>query len=157
MKTLNLPAIDLRLRDQQGKTEIFDIIRKKFVALTAEEWVRQHFVHYLVSHKKVPSSVIAVEASLKYNRLHKRSDIVVYNNLGKPSLIVECKAPEIKLDQDVFHQVAMYNMSLKVPFLVVTNGLQHYACYIDQEKRSCTFLKEVPGYEMLNAGIFQPL
>lgn len=149
MQALNLPDAALRTRRKGEKMEVFDRIRKKFVALTPEEWVRQHFIHYLTGHRNVPDSLIAVEASLNYNRLKKRSDIVVYGNDGAPRLIVECKAPEVPVTQAVFDQVAMYNMTLKVPFLAVTNGMEHFACYIDHEKKKYYFLKEMPDYKDL--------
>ena len=150
MKELNLPGVELRIRINKGKSEVFDVVRKKHVSLTAEEWVRQHFLHFLIIQKKVPPSLIAIETSIKYNRLSKRCDVVVYDRKGQPVLIVECKAPEIQISQDVFHQVAMYNMTLKVKYLVVTNGLEHYSCAIDHEKRSFQFLKDVPDFDEMN-------
>jgi len=147
MQTLNLPGTALRIRNKREKQEVFDSVRKKFVALTPEEWVRQHFIHYLTDHRNVPRSLIAVEASLYYHRLKKRSDIVVYGKNGSPCLIVECKAPEVAVTQAVFDQVAMYNMSLKVPYLAVTNGMVHFACYIDHDNGKIVFLKEIPEYE----------
>ncbi|MCX6245270.1 MAG: type I restriction enzyme HsdR N-terminal domain-containing protein [Bacteroidetes bacterium] len=146
MQTLNLPDAALRIRRKGEKTEVFDTIRKKFIALTPEEWVRQHFIHYLTGHRNVPHSLISVEASLKYNRLKKRSDIVVYGTDGTPRLIVECKAPEVPLTQAVFDQAAMYNMTLKVPYLAITNGMEHYICKIDHEKGKYFFLKECPDF-----------
>jgi hypothetical protein len=151
MQTLNLPAAGLKFRDQNGHPEVFDEFRKKYVVLTPEEWVRQHFIHYLVNEKHVPASLIHVEASLKYNRLAKRSDVLVYSRSGNPCLIVECKAPEVKITQAVFDQVAMYNMTMKVDYLVVTNGMEHFACIIDHEKRTYGFLKEIPDYEEMTA------
>ena len=150
MKELNLPGIDLRIRNKEGRQEVFDVVRKRHVRLTAEEWVRQHFLHFMINQKKVPLSLIAVETSIKYNNLSKRCDIVVYNRNGKPALVVECKAPEIEISQEVFNQVAMYNMTLKVKFLVVTNGLKHYSCAIDHEKGSFLFLKDIPDFDELN-------
>lgn len=146
MQALNLPETDFRVRDLGGKKEIFDGIRKKFIALTAEEWVRQHFVSYLLTHKNVPASLIGIEVSLKMNRLQKRGDVVVYNRSGKPCMIVECKAPEIPITQDVFEQIARYNMTLNVNYLVVTNGLEHFVCFIDHEKSEYRFLKEIPDF-----------
>ena len=147
MQTLNLPGAALRIRNKKEKQEVFDSVRKKFVALTPEEWVRQHFIHYLTDYRNVPRSLIAVEASLHVHRLKKRSDIVVYGKDGLPCLIVECKAPEVAVTQAVFDQVAMYNMSLKVPYLAVTNGMVHFACHIDHDKGKIVFLKEIPEYE----------
>lgn len=146
MQALNLPGAELRIRNKNEKQEVFDCVRKKFVALTPEEWVRQHFVHYLIHQRNVPASLIGVEAALHYHRLKKRSDIVVYGQEGKPCLIVECKAPDVTMTQAVFDQVAMYNMTLKVPFLAVTNGLVHFACHIDQDSGKVVFLKEIPEF-----------
>ncbi len=146
MQALNLPVIEAKTRAQNGRTEIFDPIRKKYVTLTPEEWVRQHFIQYLIHEKEVPASLIHVEASLKYNRLAKRSDLVIYTKTGTPCLVVECKAPEVKITQEVFDQVAIYNMTLKVDYLVVTNGLNHYACFIDHAKGTYIFLTEIPAY-----------
>lgn len=149
MQILNLPGADLRIRTTGEKQEVFDDVRKKFVALTPEEWVRQHFIHYLAGHRNVPRSLIGVEVSLRYHRLAKRCDIVVYGAAGEPCLIVECKAPEVMVTQDVFDQVAIYNMSLKVPFLAVTNGMVHFACHIDHDSGEISFLKEIPEYRVM--------
>jgi hypothetical protein len=150
MQKLNLPEISARTRlGANGKSEIFDEIRKKFVRLTPEEWVRQHFLHYMIFQLGFPASLIVVEATLTYNKMKKRFDVVAYNNTGKPMLIVECKAPEVKITQSVFDQVAMYNMTMKVGCLLVTNGLTHYACSIDHENQSYGFLPELPKFEDL--------
>ena len=150
MQQLNLPSYEPRIREiRPGKHEIFDPVRRKFVRLSPEEWVRQHFLSYLTSKKGYPVSLITVEASLNYNRQLKRSDILVYGPGGTPLLVVECKAPEVELTQAVFDQVAMYNMSLIVGFVVVTNGLEHFACRINHENKSYTFLNEIPDYETL--------
>ncbi|MEW6470535.1 MAG: type I restriction enzyme HsdR N-terminal domain-containing protein [Bacteroidota bacterium] len=146
MERLNLPAYPFRIKNDGKKTQIFDSVRKKFVTLTPEEWVRQHFINYLVTEKKVPASLIAVEMGLKYNTLRKRSDIVIYDNAGSPVLIVECKTPDVKITQDTFDQAARYNMALKVKYIVVTNGLTHYFCQIDHKNRSYFFLKDLPPY-----------
>lgn len=150
MRKLNLPGAGLKIRSSDGREEVFDVVRKKYVKLTAEEWVRQHFLHFLISQKKVPLSLIVVETSIKYNNLSKRCDIVVYNRRGKPALIVECKAPGVEISEGVFHQVAMYNMTLKVPYIAVTNGIEHYSCRIDFEKGSYRFLKDIPDFEELD-------
>lgn len=150
IRQLNLPAYEPRIRESHsGKQEIFDPVRRKYVRLSPEEWVRQHFLHYLMVYKGYPQSLMAVEASLSYNRQVKRSDILVYGPGGKPLLVVECKAPEVELTQAVFDQVAMYNMSLMVGIVMITNGLEHYACSIDHEKRSYKFLTEIPDYATL--------
>ena len=149
MKALNLPGANLRIRTQGDKTQVFDSIRKRFIHLTSEEWVRQHFIHYLINFKSVPASLIGIEKKILYNRLVKRCDIVVYDRNGLPLLIVECKAPEVEITQEVFNQIAMYNMTLKVNYLVVTNGMEHIACFIDFNKQDYSFLKEIPEYSVL--------
>lgn len=149
MNNLNLPQYNFRIRETAQKKEIFDRIRKKWVALTPEEWVRQNFLMYLISEKNYPESLMAVEAGFKLYKRKKRSDIVVYNNQGEPVLIVECKAPEVKINQDVFDQVARYNMALKVNYLIVTNGLEHYCCYLVYEKNSYHFFKKIPEYNFI--------
>jgi hypothetical protein len=149
MDPLKLPPAELKLRSTEGRTEVWDSIRRKYIILTPEEWVRQHFVHFLIHEKKVPASLIAIEVSLKYNRMARRCDILVYNRQGKPLLIVECKAPEVKISENAFRQIAMYNMTLKVPYLVVTNGMNQYCCIIDHEKKKFSFLQEMPEYDLL--------
>lgn len=149
MQILNLPPASFRIRVMNNRDEIFDQVRKKFVALTPEEWVRQNFIDYLVNTKNVPLSLIGIEVPLVYNKMKKRGDIVIWSNSGKPKLIVECKAPEVLLTQDVFHQVAMYNMTLNVDYIVVTNGMSHYACMIDHINSTYYFLEDVPDYGVL--------
>ena len=149
MEKLNLPQYDFRIRKKEHKLEIFDTFRKKFVALTPEEWVRQNFLMYLVKEKDYPVSLISVEAGLKlYNRI-KRTDIVVYNNNAKPVLIVECKASDVPISQKTFDQIARYNMVLKVNYLIVTNGLNHYCCHLDYENNTIKYLKDIPDYKNL--------
>jgi len=151
MHTLNLPEFAPQVRNNSnGKKEIFDPFRKKFVRLTPEEWVRQHFLNLMVTRLGFPASLIVVEASLTVNRMARRFDILAYTSDGNPCLVVECKAPSIKISQDVFDQVAMYNMKLRVNYLVVTNGLAHYACHIDHGSSTYDFLKDLPTYESLN-------
>lgn len=146
---LNLPTCDLNVRRNGIKKEIFDSIRKRFVVLTPEEWVRQHFIQFLLNELHVPASLIGVETSLKYNGLSKRSDIVVYDRRGKPAMAIECKASTVKIDQKVFDQLARYNMVLNVSYLVVTNGMVHYCCQINKLDGSYSFLQEIPPFEML--------
>ena len=150
MEQLNLPAINCKTKETQGQTEIFDIVRKKYVLLTPEEWVRQSFIHYLIDIKGFPKSLIAVEHSLKLNKMKKRADIAVFGTKGKALLIVECKADSVKINQKVFDQIARYNMVLKVKYLIVTNGLEHYACQINYEKNSYVFLEEIPNFDQVN-------
>lgn len=149
MRTLNFPEYPFKIRSGEQRKQIFDPIRKKYVALTPEEWVRQHLVQFLIHEKNFPASLVAIEMGLKLNGMQKRGDVVAYNNLGKPFFIAECKAPEVKITQDVFDQIARYNMVLQVSFLVVTNGLDHYCCYIDFEKQSFQYLQEIPDYANL--------
>lgn len=150
MTRLNLPEYPAKLRTaKDGKHEIHDPVRRKFVRLTPEEWVRQHFVNFMVAHHGYPSSLIHVEASLTYNHLTKRSDIVVYSRQGKPLMAVECKAPSVEITQKTFSQLAMYNFTLGVPYMVLTNGLQHYICRMEPEKGSYSFLGEFPDYDQL--------
>ena len=145
MQELNLPVYSFKFKEGVRK-QIFDAIRKKYVVLTPEEWVRQNFLQYLIRDKKFPASLIAVEAGLKYNQLQKRADVLVYDKQGNPHLMVECKAPEVKITQDVFDQVAHYNMSFKVKYLVVTNGLNHFCCQMDYSDNSFHYLKDIPEY-----------
>jgi hypothetical protein len=146
MIKLNLPQFDIKIQDKDGKSEIFDIIRKKYIMLTPEEWVRQHFLHLLINHYKYPKSLIKIESGLKYNQLQKRSDIVVYDREGKPFLIVECKSTDVALSQKTFEQITTYNFTLKSRYIVLTNGLQHFCCSIDHEKGGYEFMKDLPPY-----------
>ncbi len=148
---LNLPAIDAKIRlGVNGNATIFDPFRKRYVRLTPEEWVRQHFLNYLNREMGYPVTLLVVEASLVYNGMKKRFDILAYSSRGLPVLIVECKAPTVSISQKVFDQVAMYNMSLLVPYLAVTNGLNHYACYIDRQAGQYRFLDKIPEFHAVN-------
>jgi hypothetical protein len=149
MNTLNLPAYDFKIRSTEGKQEIFDLVRKRYVALTPEEWVRQHVVQYLVHSFHVPSSLIVVEKSLVLNKMKKRADVLVYGISGSPVMIVECKSPNVKISQKTFEQVARYNMVFKVKYLLVTNGLDHFCCLIDFENQHYTFLENIPDYSQM--------
>ena len=143
---LNLPNIILKTKLVGGTTQVFDVVRKKYFKLTAEEWVRQHFIHYLNIDKHYPLGLMCVEKMIKYNDLKNRADIVLYNSQGLPNMIVECKAPNVQIKQDTFDQVARYNFKLKVNYLVVTNGLQHFCCAMDYEKNDISFLQGVPYF-----------
>ena len=147
MQQLNFPSYSFRFKNSENKVSIFDEIRKKFIILTPEEWVRQHVVWILLEEKKYPKSLINVEKVLKVNGLRKRYDIVVFNPDGSIFVLVECKAPEIKTAQATFDQIARYNMTLKAQFLMVTNGLNHYFCQMDFENEKYEFLRELPDYE----------
>ena len=149
MRKLNLPAYDFRYRTEGEICFVLDVYRKRFVKLTPEEEVRQRFARYLVEEKGYPASLIMTEYSLKLNKLSRRCDILVHKPAGHPALLVECKAPEVKISQASFDQVARYNLAFKVSYLIVTNGLKHYCCQIDFETEKITFLKEIPTYESL--------
>ena len=149
MENLSLPAYDFRYTVKENKKYIFDIIRKKYVLLTPEEWVRQNFIHYLINEKGYIQSLVRVEMFFKLNRLAKRADIALFNRNGQPKVLVECKSPKVTISQVVFEQVARYNLSFKVDFLIVTNGLQHYCCKMDYEKKSYIFVNEIPSFEMI--------
>ncbi len=150
MQKLNLPEYQLNIRNHGDKSEVFDPIRKKYIILTREEWVRQNFIQFLIHEKGYPASLIAVEKGLKVNRMFRRTDIVLYNSEAKAQIIVECKAPEVKISQETFDQAARYNISLNVDYLVITNGLDHYCCQVDSGNKSISFLKEVPNYQDIN-------
>ncbi len=149
MYKLNLPAFSFSIKEEGGKKKIFDKIRKKYIALTPEEWVRQHFIMYLTDHLGYPSSLMAIEAKVNINGLSQRADIVVYNTQRKPILVVECKAPGVKISQAVFDQVVRYNSQLQTQCVVVTNGLQHYCAAIKNNGSDYQFLKEVPVYQAI--------
>ncbi len=146
MQELNLPKYSFKIKTSGSKAEIFDSIRKKYITLSPEEWVRQNFIKYLVSEKNMPQSLIAVEKQLKYNNLEKRADAVIYDKSGCPRIIIECKSPDIKISQEAFEQIARYNMSLKVDYLIVTNGLTHYCCRMDYENNSYSFMEDIPAH-----------
>ncbi len=148
MQKLNFQSYNFRFKNSENKVSIFDVIRKKFIILTPEEWVRQHVIHFLIEEKKYPKSLINVEKILKVNGLDKRYDIVVFNNDGSIYILVECKSPKVRISQHTFDQIARYNLSMKADFLMVTNGLNHYFCKMDLENEKYTFLKETPDYRM---------
>lgn len=143
---LNLPAYPFKLKQSEDITYIFDEIRKKFLVLTPEEWVRQHIVQYMIQEKGYPKSLIKLEGGMKLHSLQKRTDIVAFNSAGQKVLLVECKAPAVKISQKVFDQIARYNIVHKIPLLAVTNGLQHYYCRIDFEAKGYSFLESLPPY-----------
>jgi|TARA_B110000908_G_C10250129_1_gene451479 hypothetical protein len=147
MQKLNLPNYKFRIKSNENKALIFDNLRKKYMVLTPEEWVRQHFVQFLIQEKKYPVSLIALEKQLTINNRKKRTDILVFNKEGYPEIIVECKAPKIKITQATFDQIARYNLKLKANFLIVTNGLEHFYCKMDFEKETYIFLKDIPDYK----------
>jgi hypothetical protein len=150
MMQLNLPHFTFRTTQKEGKTLIFDAYRHRWVKLNPEEWVRQHFVRYLVEEKHYPASLMALERSLRFNSQDFRADVVAFATSGKPLLIVECKAPEVKITQKVFDQIVRYNFEFQVDFLIVTNGLSHFCCQIDKTNQTYEFLKEIPEYSEIN-------
>lgn len=146
MQDLNFPPYSFRIKNSQNRQYIFDEIRKKFVVLQPEEWVRQHVLRYLVFTKNYPKSLINVEKQLTVNKLKKRYDVVVFNPDGTIFLLVECKAPEVGITQSTFDQIAQYNYKLKAENLMVTNGLEHYYCEIDFENEKYRFLEDIPDF-----------
>jgi type I site-specific restriction-modification system R (restriction) subunit len=149
MLRLNLPNYDFKIKTEQGLQQIFDPVRKKMVKLNPEEWVRQNLIQFLNKEKNFPISLMAVEKGLKVNSLTKRFDILCYGNNAKPLLLVECKAPSVKISQAAFDQISIYNLQFKVPFLLVSNGIDHYCCQLNYEKSNYTFLDEIPDYSKL--------
>ena len=146
MIPLNLPDYEIKLSGTPDKPTIFDVLRRKYIALTPEEWVRQHVVQFLLQDKKYPKSYINVEKLIKINDLSKRYDGVVFQPNGDIFLLIECKAPEVPISQQTFDQIARYNLVLKAKYLMVTNGLNHYFCQMDFENEKYVFLKELPEY-----------
>jgi predicted type IV restriction endonuclease len=149
MQQLNFPAYQFRFKNSENKVAIFDEIRKKFIILTPEEWVRQHVIQFLLLERKYPKSLINVEKELKVNGLRKRYDVVVFNPDGSIFILIECKAPEIKVSQSTFDQIARYNMTMKAQYLMLTNGLNHYFCQMDFDEEKYHFLTELPLYQVL--------
>lgn len=146
MYQLNLPPFEYRVKSEAQRKLIFDVVRKKYVVLTPEEWVRQHIVHYLLTEKNVPPTLIGVEKGLKVLGRNRRVDIIVYNNLGKPALLVECKAPTIKLNPTTLSQAAVYNYGFGTSCIMISNGMQHLYLQIDKEKQQFAWLENLPNY-----------
>ncbi len=150
MVELNLPEFEYKVKKREdGSWTIWDRLRERWVALTPEEWVRQHFVEWLITEKGFPAALMGNEMSLTQNGISRRCDTVVGDRTGQPLVIVEYKAPSVSITQKVFDQIVRYNMVLKARYLIVSNGLEHYCCYIDYEKNSYQFLEEIPCYESL--------
>jgi type I site-specific restriction-modification system R (restriction) subunit len=151
VQALNLPEHPVKTRiNAFGKTEVFDAIRKKYVSLQPEEWVRQQFIGFLIQQKNYPASLISIEKGLKVNQLQKRFDAVVFDRNGTPLVLIEFKAPKIKLSEKTFDQVAAYNLKMKVKYLIISNGLTHYCCKMDYENSNFQFLRDIPDYEALS-------
>ena len=146
---LNLPEYPFKITLKDAQHFIFDEIRKKHLVLTSEEWVRQHFIQYLILEKKFPKSLIQIEGGLNLNQLQKRTDIVIFNNQGQRIMVIECKAPVVKITQSVFDQAARYNSVHKTKWLVVTNGLRHCYATIDHIGERFAFVEELPEYKLL--------
>jgi len=149
VQNLNFPKYNFKLKKSNNTIQIFDTIRNKWITITPEEWVRQHMIQYLIDEKKYPKSLIAVEMSITVNQTAKRCDIVLFNRDAKPLIIVECKAPSVQLTQITFDQAAVYNMTLVVDYLLITNGINHFFCKIDFVNKKYDFIREIPRFEEL--------
>jgi len=149
MFRLNLPQYEIKIGEKDGKRTIFDFLRRKYVALTPEEWVRQHFTHYLTTHKGYPKGLMGNEVELHVGEKRLRCDTVLYNKQGQPQMIIEYKAPTIQIQQKTFDQISVYNLLLHVDYLIVSNGLQHYCCKMDYDSQKYLFLKDIPDYQNL--------
>ena len=146
MDTLNLPKTELKVTTKAGKPHVFDFLRRKYVTLTPEEWVRQQFVHFLVDSKGYPAECIGNEVSIRLGSMRKRCDTVVYGREAEPLMIVEYKSPGVEITQQVFDQISRYNIRLRVKWLIVSNGLQHYCCHIDYANGTYSFVEDIPSY-----------
>lgn len=149
MLSLNLPAFDLKIITKNGKNVVFDILRQRYVTLTPEEWVRQHFVHFLINYKNYPKNLMANEVQVRLNNTIKRCDTVLYRRDLTAQMIIEYKSPDIMISQSTFDQITRYNMVMKVDYLIVSNGLQHYCCKINYCQNKYSFLPDIPDYASL--------
>lgn len=150
MAQLNLPAYDAKIAQRNGKNVIYDFLRRRYINLTPEEWVRQHFTHFLVEHKGYPAALMANEVGLNVGGVMRRCDTVIYHrDGGRPRVIVEYKAPEITITQDVFNQISSYNSVFRADYLIVSNGISHYCCHMIYEKGAVEFLQDIPLYDEL--------
>ncbi len=149
MQPLNLPPAELGIDRQADRLRVFDILRRRRVTLTPEEWVRQHFVHYLINELGYPAELLANEVSLSLNGMQRRCDSVLYDLHARPRMIIEYKAPSVPLTQQVFDQISRYNIVMRVRYLIVSNGLTHYCCRVDYESATYQFLREIPPYAQL--------
>jgi hypothetical protein len=153
LPALNFPSFDPRIRQTENRTEIFDPVRRTFIALSPEEWVRQHLIHHLVAVSAVPPGLIAVEKEIPVNRLSKRFDVVVYDPNAKPVMIAECKAPSVKISNDAFNQALRYNLALNIRFMLLTNGLKHFCFQLDYSNGSSLMMDHIPTFaEMVGEG-----
>lgn len=150
MQQLNLPPFDIKTTNNNGQISIYDFLRRRYLRLTPEEWVRQHFTHYLVEHKGYPTALLANEVTIHVGGVARRCDSVLYNrNGGMPRVIIEYKAPHIPITQAVFQQIYSYNSVLRANYLIVSNGKQHYCCYVDYNNMQVSFLPDIPNYNEL--------
>jgi hypothetical protein len=149
MFRLNLPQYEIKIGEKDGKRTIFDFLRRKYVTLTPEEWVRQHFTHYLIAHKGYPKGLMGNEVELHVGEKRLRCDTILYNKQNQPQMIIEYKAPTIQIQQKTFDQISVYNLLLHVDYLIVSNGLQHYCCKMDYDNQKYLFLQDIPDYENL--------
>jgi len=149
MLQLNLPEYKFRIKKHDQRLLIFDSQRKKYVSLTPEEWVRQHFIRFLIEEKGYPAAYLAIEKQLSLNGMKKRCDAILYNEHALPILIIELKAPHIPISQATFDQVAVYNSKLKVDFFMISNGLEHYCCHVNTETAKYEYFAELPDYSKL--------
>ena len=149
MFRLNLPQYEIKIGEKDGKRTIFDFLRRKYVTLTPEEWVRQHFTHYLIAHKGYPKGLMGNEVELHVGEKRLRCDTILYNKQTQPQMIIEYKAPTIQIQQKTFDQISVYNLLLHVDYLIVSNGLQHYCCKMDYDNQKYLFLQDIPDYENL--------
>ena len=149
MYELNLPKYGIKIKNDKRHQSIFDVLRRKYVALTPEEWVRQHFVHFLIEHKGYPKALMANEIQLAIGNKKLRCDSVLYDRTLKPRMIIEYKAPTVSITQKVFDQITIYNMLLHVDYLVVSNGIKHYCCRMDYANQKYLFLEDIPDYQNL--------
>lgn len=146
-----MPQYTFKITGDEGSEMILDPVRRKFVRLTPEEWVRQNFIQYLVNEGRYPAGLMGVEVMFLLNKLRRRVDILVHNRLGKPVMIIECKEPDVRIDDKVFDQIVTYNLGLKVPYIVVTNGLVHYACRLREDRQGYDYINVIPLYEEINS------
>lgn len=149
MIPLNLPSYAIKIRKEDDHEQILDILRRKYVALTPEEWVRQHFIHYLIEHKHYPATLLANEVKLQVGDKVLRADSVLYSTTLQPRMIIEYKAPHISITQKTFDQISTYNLLLHADYLVVSNGIRHYICRMDYEQQKYVFLEDIPEYKKL--------
>ncbi len=152
MQHINLPKYNIKVTEKEGKTVIFDNLRSCYVALTPEEWVRQHFIHFLMEYHNYPSALMANEVCINLNGMKRRCDTVIYDRTLTPRMIIEYKAPSVKIDREVFAQISRYNLVLRVDYLLISNGLQHYCCKMDYARNCFSFLNEIPNYNDIITG-----